>query len=136
MGDGQGNTGAGDGCVKPRANLRAGWCAAALLAGAAALASCSSQGDGPGAILVDPGHYNAYHCNDLATRWKALLTREGELRGLMEKAGEGAGGTVIGSLAYRSDYETVLTEERLVRRAAFEKKCPFAADYQSDRTIR
>jgi hypothetical protein len=102
----------------------------------AALAGCGSNPDGPGSILVDPGHYNAYHCNELASRWAALLTREGELRGLMEKASEGSGGTVIGSLAYRSDYETVLTEERLVRRTAFEKKCPFAADYQSDRTIR
>jgi hypothetical protein len=104
-----------------------------LLAGA--LGDCSLE-DGAGSILVDPGHYSAYHCNELATRWKALVTRENELRGLMEKAGEGSGGAVIGSLAYRSDYESVLTEEKLVQRTAAEKNCNFTPDYQSDHTIR
>jgi hypothetical protein len=111
------------------------WPRAALFSLAAALAGCSLD-DGAGTILVDPGHYYAYHCNELAARWKILIARENELRGLMEKASEGSGGTVIGSLAYRSDYETVLTEERLVQRAAADKKCNFTPEYQSDRSIR
>ncbi len=102
---------------------------------AAALGGCGLN-DGPGAVLVDPGHYSAYHCDDLAKRWQELLTREKELRGLMDKASEGGGGTVIGSLAYRTDYESVLTEERLVQRAAADRKCAFTPDYQSDHTIR
>ena len=32
--------------------------------------------DGPGAIWVDPGKYTLYKCDDLARRWKALITRE------------------------------------------------------------
>ena len=38
-----------------------------LLAGvvAAALAGCTN---GAGSLLVDPGHYSAYHCNDLAAQ--------------------------------------------------------------------
>jgi hypothetical protein len=43
---------------------------------------------------------------------------------------------VIGSLAYRSDYESVLTEEKLVQRAAVDRKCGFTPDFQSDHTIR
>jgi hypothetical protein len=105
------------------------------LAAAAALGGCGLN-EGPGAILVDPGHYSAYHCEDLAARWKVLLARERELRGLMEKASEGGGGTVIGSLAYRSDYETVITEEKLVQRAAVDRKCAFTPDFQSDHSIR
>jgi len=102
--------------------------------GGFALAGCGA--DGPGSFLVDPGHYSAYHCNDLGTRWKALVARENELRGLIEKASEGGGGTVIGSLAYRSDYDSVLAEEKLVQRAAADKNCGFTPDYQSDHTIR
>ena len=110
--------------------------AAMLLSLAAATLGGCGLSDGAGAILVDPGHYSAYHCDDLAARWKVLLAREKELGGLMDKASEGGGGAVIGSLAYRSDYETVLTEEKLVQRAAVDRKCAFTPDYQSDHTIR
>ncbi len=69
---------------------------------AAALAGCSN---GAGSLLIDPGRYSTYHCNDLATRWKELVKREKELRDLMDRADEGGGGAVIGSLAYRPEYE-------------------------------
>jgi hypothetical protein len=65
-----------------------------------------------------------------------LITREDELRGLIEKANESTAGAVIGSVAYRSDYEAVLTEEKMVQRTAADKKCSFMADYQSDHIIR
>ena len=95
-------------------------------------------GDGAGAMFVDPAHYNLYHCDDLATRMKALIARESELRGLMEKAGESPGGSVIGSFAYRSDYDTVLAEEKLLQRNAAEKNCSFVSptQFQSDQSIR
>ena len=76
----------------------------------AALIVTGCGSDGPGAIWVDPGKYTFYKCDDLARRWKALITREDELRGLIEKANESAAGAVIGSVAYRSDYEVVLSE--------------------------
>jgi hypothetical protein len=106
-----------------------------------ALAGCALAGCGlseeAGMLTVDPGRYSAYHCNDLATRWKELLKREQDLRGLMDKASESAGGAVIGSVAYRADYDNVLGEERLVQRTAAEKKCePVSSSYQSDQTIR
>jgi len=104
---------------------------------AGALAGCGlGDGAGAGAMLVDPGHYSAYHCDELAARWKVLIAREAELRGLMGKASEGTGGSLIGSLAYRTDYDSVVTEERLVQRAAADKNCGFNPDYQSDHTIR
>jgi hypothetical protein len=92
--------------------------------------------DGAGALFVDPGRYALYHCDDLAARRKVLMTRENELRGLIERAGESPGGAVIGSLAYRSDYDSVLAEEKLLARDAVEKKCSFASPLQSDQTIR
>ncbi len=118
-----------------RRGFRLGVVPAFALAGLA-LAGCGTSADGPGALNVDPGRYSAFHCNDLATRWKVLVAREKELRGLMDKANDGGAGALIGTLAYRSDYDSVLTEEKLIQREAADKKCDFKPDYQSDATIR
>jgi hypothetical protein len=107
-------------------------CAAAA---GAALAGCG-LGNGPGSWLVDPGRYEVYHCNDLVTRWKQLTTRENELRALMDKASQSGTGAVIGAVAYRTDYESVLTEEKLVQREANDKKCELTTTFQSDQSIR
>ncbi len=107
-----------------------------LLAGivATALAGCSN---GAGSLLVDPGRYSAYHCNDLAAQWKVLVAREKELRDLMDRADQGGGGgAVIGSLAYRTDYESVRSEERLLQREAAAKNCNSTTQFQSDQAIR
>jgi hypothetical protein len=125
--------------AKPPARCRTlrAWGAALLGLGVLApIGGCGS--DGAGAMFVDPAHYSFYRCEDLATRRKALIARENELRGLMEKAGESSGGSVIGSFAYRSDYDTVLAEEKLLQRNAAEKNCSFAspAQFQSDQSIR
>jgi hypothetical protein len=110
-------------------------CAAAAAAGMTTLAGCGG-GNGPGSWLIDPGRYEAYHCNDLVTRWKQLTDREKELRALMDKASQSGTGAVIGAVAYRSDYESVLTEEKLVQREANEKKCELTTTFQSDQSIR
>ena len=86
--------------------------------------------------MVDPGRYEAYHCNDLVTRWKQLTDREKDLRALMDKASQSGTGAVVGAVAYRSDYEGVLTEEKLVQRQAAEKKCELTTTFQSDQSIR
>jgi hypothetical protein len=118
-----------------------GWPAGAVVRRAlvvllgAGLVGCGSSG-GAGSLLVDPGRYSAYHCNDLAARWKVLVAREKELRELMDRADQGGGGAVIGSLAYRPDYDSVLGEERLLQRTAAEKNCSATQQFQSDQIIR
>ena len=101
-----------------------------------ALTGCGLSTDGAGALFVDPGRYTLYHRDDLAARRKMLIARENELRGLIERAGESTGGAVIGSFAYRSDYDAVLAEEKLLQRNAAEKNCGFSSPLQSDQTIR
>jgi hypothetical protein len=124
--------------VTGRRRALCAWAGALLGFGVIALAGGCGMSDGAGALFVDPGRYSFYHCDDLATRWKTLMARENELRGLMEKAGESPAGSVVGSLAYRSDYDSVLAEEKLLQRNAAEKKCSFASptQFQSDQTIR
>jgi hypothetical protein len=113
----------------------AGLCRALLGVVFVVLAGCSMP-DGAGSLLVDPGHYDAYHCNDLAARWKVLVAREKDLRNLMDKASQGGGGAIIGSLAYRSDYDAVVGEEKLLQRTAADKNCGLTMQFQSDQTIR
>jgi hypothetical protein len=105
---------------------------AIVLAGA--VAGCSTSVD---TYLVDPGHYSAYHCKQLVDRLKELKTRESELSNLIDKASEGGGGTVIGGMSYRADYEKALGEEKALRRTAADKKCALDAPaFESDQVIR
>lgn len=90
--------------------------------GASALDGCTSS-DGIGTFIVDPGHYSAYHCKDFGARLTGLVRREQQLRALMDKASEGAGGQMIGNLSYRAEYEDVLGEEKVLRQSAAEKNC-------------
>jgi len=114
------------------------WRAVGWLAAAALLAGCSFN-DGMGSLIIDPARYSVYHCKDLVTALKELQTRQKDLRALMDRAGDGGGGTVIGALTYRPDYEKAVSEESLLRRTAAEKQCPLepppAPVVQSDHSI-
>jgi hypothetical protein len=116
--------------------------AAILLLAVTTLAGCG--GDGVGALMVDPARFEGYNCKDLTGQWKNLVTRENQLRNLINRADEGGGsGEVIGALTYRSDYQTVLEQKKVLQRTAAEKKCQLvttpeaaAPAFTSDQTIR
>jgi hypothetical protein len=104
--------------------------------GAGALGGCAGS-DGIGTLLVDPARYAGYRCKDLVGEWTSLTAQEKQLRELINKADDGgAAGTVIGAVAYRSDYETVLERQKVLQRTAAQKNCALKPDYSSDRTIR
>jgi hypothetical protein len=97
--------------------------------GLPALAGCTSNDSGE--LLIDPGRYSIFKCDELAARWKIVSAREKELRGLMDKASQSNGGAIVGSLAYRADYDTVVSDERLLQRTAAEKNCGLPFQTQS-----
>ena len=129
-------------CIRPhprRKSRIAGCLQLALLIAAAAGArgACSNLSDGPGALIVDPAVYSAYHCKDLVAASNQLAARKKELRELIDKAGGGVG-TVVSTVAYRSDYDAVLEKEKILKRTAAQKKCqltPVAPLYRSDQTV-
>jgi hypothetical protein len=115
---------------------RAAVCVAVVCGfGAVALAGCGLR-DGYGTLIVDPARYAALHCKELIATRSSLIRREQELRNLIDKASDGSAGTAIATMAYRTDYESVLSEEKLVDRTAAEKKCELTPTYQSDQTVR
>ncbi len=105
-----------------------------FLVTAATLAGCGLSG-GVGSLLVDPALYDVYRCKDLVTESHNLAAREVALRNLIDKASTGGGGSVIGALAYRSDYETVLAQEKLLKRKAADIQCQLAPTSSADRVI-
>jgi hypothetical protein len=98
--------------------------AVAVLLVVTMLAGCGLSSDGVGSLMVDPARYEGYNCKELIGQWNGLVTREKQLRNLMDRADEGGGtGEIIGALSYRSDYETVLEQKKVLRRTAAEKGC-------------
>ena len=92
--------------------------------------------NGPGSLLVDPGMYSELHCKDLVAQWTSLRSREQDLRRLQDKANEGTGGAFIGALSYRTDYEVVLSDEKILLHEAAEQHCELSHSYESDQNIR
>ena len=94
---------------------------------ACALAACTSNFDS-GQLLIDPGRYEVFKCDDLAKRWKLVSKREKELRELMARAGQTSGGAVVGALTYRADYDAVVSDEKLLQHEAAAKNCALSFD--------
>ena len=70
--------------------LRLALCAVLLGIISVSITNCGLSEDGPGAVFVDPGMYDGYHCDDLIRRWKVLIARQEDLKNLIDKANESA----------------------------------------------
>src|SRR5215469_17811070 len=74
--------------------------------------------------FVAPAKFQFLRCEDIAKRLVATQAREQELRGLMDRASAGTGGSAVNMLVYQPDYRTVQSELRQLHEAAVEKQCP------------
>jgi hypothetical protein len=107
---------------------------AALLTGAV-LSGCSTM-ENTLTVFADPGKYEYYSCQQLADARKALVMREQELKLLMDKAEQGAGGVVVSALAYKADHVAANEELKLVELAGRSKNCENPANWRSNSAIR
>jgi hypothetical protein len=99
------------------------------------LAGCASNIEGS-LIFADEGKYQFHNCDQLATAAKKTAEREQELKQLIDKAEQGAGGLLVGAIAYRSDYIAAEEDLRVIEGTARAKKCLIPATWRSNAVIR
>jgi hypothetical protein len=95
--------------------------AAALLA--ASLGGCTTSLNIIGDPFMAPAKFQFLRCEDIAKRLVSAQAREQELRGLMDRASAGTGGSAVNMFVYQPDYQTVQSELRQLHEAAAEKQC-------------
>ena len=123
-------------CRVPRAALRialgfGGSIAAALLAGGS-----SMMGDSPITFFADPGKYQFNTCEQIAGQRAYWSGREKELRMLMDKADQSAGGAVVNVLAYKADHVAANEELKVLESTARSKNCDSPANWKSNSSMR
>lgn len=94
-----------------------------VLALCGALSACASTGDSAVTFFADPGKYQYHNCKQLATAHTNMLARQKELKGLIDKAEQGAGGVLVGAIAYRSEYVATGEDLKVIDATAREKNC-------------
>ena len=92
-----------------------------LVAMCALLTGCASS-DGP-YVFADAGKYHFHNCEQLATVSKQKQDRQRELKELIDKAEQAAGGQIVSALAYRTDYVAVNEELQVIDSTQREKNC-------------
>jgi hypothetical protein len=99
------------------------------------LFGCSLGSDSNFTLFADPGKYQYYSCDQIAAEMKTWANREKELKSLMDRAEESAGGTAVGLIAYKADYVAAGEEVDLLKATAHNKNCDQAASWRSDAVI-
>jgi hypothetical protein len=103
---------------------------------AASLAACTSALENPVTVFADPGRYEFHNCEQLAAERAKRKTREQELKQLMDRAEQSAGGTLVNVIAYKGEYVAVLEEIKVIDATARVKKCSTPENWRSNPAVR
>jgi hypothetical protein len=90
---------------------------------AALLSGCAMSEDPVASMLVAPGGYVLFSCDDIARTRAGIQARQKQLEGLMAKAGTDAAGRLIAETTYGTEYATTRGQLRNLQAAAAEKNC-------------
>ena len=93
-----------------------------LLAGGF-LSACAPAAMGPLTFFADPGKYEFFSCEQLLPQRTYWAGREQELKLLMDKADQGAGGAAVSVIAYQGDYVAAREELKVIDATARAKNC-------------
>jgi hypothetical protein len=103
---------------------------------ASALAGCGTMTEQNAAMaFAAPGKFNVYTCQDLATRARELHRRQAELEQVMGRAQQSAGGALINTVAYRTEYLQTRGELEELNKSANDKQCSTESKWSSGRTL-
>src|SRR5207302_1979635 len=76
--------------------------------------ACSSVSNNPLTVFADPGKYQYFSCEQIVANRNVWSAKEQELKMLMDKADQGAGGAVVNVLAYKADYVAASEELKVL----------------------
>jgi hypothetical protein len=99
-------------------------------------ALAATPGDSSVTLFADPAKYQFSSCEQLAINRKTLTSREQDLKQLMDRAEQGAGGALVNALAYKADYVAATEELKILERAARSKHCDSPENWSSSSVIR
>lgn len=105
---------------------------ALVLTGAAA---CSTSSKVDVMMFADPGKYEYHTCAQILAAGNAVAEREAKLRNLIQKAEQGPGGALVGTLAYRGEHRTVVEELGVIDTVSRRKKCLTPPTWRSTTVI-
>jgi len=88
-----------------------------------ALVTGCATSEGP-YFFADEGKYRFHSCEQLATVSKQKHERQRDLKELIDKAEQAAGGQIVSVLAYRSEYVAVNEEVQVIDSTVRDKNCP------------
>jgi len=111
--------------------LRAG--ALALIAFGAA--ACSTSSNLQVMLFADPGKYEYRTCDQILKSGEVVAARELKLRELIQKAEQSAGGALVGTVAYRGEYRTVVEELAVIDGVSRRKACNTPPSWRSSTAI-
>jgi len=120
------------------ANGVAGWLRKRAVLGvliAGAVSACSSVSNNPLTVFADPGKYQYFSCEQIVANRNVWSAKEQELKMLMDKADQGAGGAVVNVLAYKADYVAASEELKVLDVAARAKNCENPANWRSNSAV-
>jgi hypothetical protein len=106
-----------------------------VLAGAM-LGACSSSSDTRFSLFAEPGKYQYHTCVQIAAELKNQSQRRQDLKALMDKADQGAGGAAVGFIAYKAEYVAAGEELESLHSAARGKNCEQDETWRSNTVIR
>jgi hypothetical protein len=86
-------------------------------------------------VFADAGKYQYHNCEQLAVALKAQSARARDLKELMDKAEQSAGGAFVSFMAYRADYAAVTEDLRVLDATARAKNCRTPGSWQSNSVI-
>ena len=87
-------------------------------------------------VFADAGKYQFHNCEQLGAIAKAQETRGRELKEMIDRSEQSAGGTVVSVLAYRADYVAVSEDLRVIDSTLRAKNCNPQPSWQSNSAIR
>ncbi|MPZ38332.1 MAG: hypothetical protein GEU95_09735 [Rhizobiales bacterium] len=99
------------------------------------LAACSTSNNVDVMLFADPGKYEYHTCDQILNAGHAVAHRATRLRELIHKAEQSPGGALVGTVAYRGEYRTVVEELAVIDSVSRRKNCLTPPTWRSTTAI-